>query len=557
MEINKSQKTILLLELLVPIALLVLGVWQGLLQTFFRAGIISASTFAGLEYYQGLTLHGVVNAIVLTTFFAVAFGNALVIYYLKKPLHKGLQLTSVVLMLVGTVMAAWAILAGKASVLYTFYAPLMAHPAFYIGTALLIVGSWVAAASWIKPYLTWRKENRDKKTPLAVLGTLVNFLIWFMATIPVAYEVLVILLPWSLGWVSEINIMLTRVLFWFFGHPLVYFWLLPAYIMFYVFLPKVAGGKLYSDYAGRLVFMLFLIFSIPVGLHHQFAEPGISQNLKLLHSIFTFGVALPSLLTAFTIAASLEHAGVQNGARGLLNWMGRLPWWNKERWMFPYLISGLLIFIFGGATGIVNASYNMNNVVHNTGWLPGHFHLTVAGPVLLAIFLGTLQMAATLRGRTIQWPKLNMAVPYMWMAGLAFFSTGLMWGGLIGEPRRTNLGISYQNPDSPLYRPDWEITTAITAIGGTIMFIAALSYFAVLLKTLLAPKTAESRLEFPTSEAYHNEKNIGLVKNLTPWIVVAVIIILIAYIPTIQEALQNPAGGAPTYLPNNPVPVQP
>lgn len=557
MEINKSQKTILLFELLVPIALLVLGVWQGLLQTFFRAGIISDTTFAGIEYYQGLTLHGVVNAIVLTTFFAVAFGNALVIYYLKKRLNMGLQWTSFVLMMVGTLMAAWAILAGEASVLYTFYPPLMAHPLFYIGAALLIVGSWVASASWIKPYLQWRKENPDKKTPLGVLGILVNFLIWFIATVPVAYEVLVILLPWSLGWVTEINIMLTRVLFWFFGHPLVYFWLLPAYIMYYVFLPKVAGGKLYSDYAGRLVFMLFLIFSIPVGLHHQFAEPAVSQNLKLLHSIFTFGVALPSLLTAFTIAASLEYAGVKNGATGLFGWMGRLPWWNKERWMFPYLISGLLIFIVGGAGGMVNASYNMNNVVHNTGWIPGHFHLTVAGPVLLVIFLGTLLMSSTLTGRKIQWPTLNLAVPYMWMIGLFVFSVGLKWGGLIGEPRRTNLGISYQNPDSPLYRPDWEITTALTAIGGTVMFIAAMSFFAVLIKTMVARKTEEARIEFPTSASYHDEKNIGLVKNIAPWAVVALIIILIAYIPTIQEALQNPAGGSPTYLPNNPVPITP
>lgn len=550
MNVSKSFRQVLLLELLIPSALLFLGVYHGLLQVLYRAGYIQAAKFLGIEYYQGLTLHGVINAIVLTTFFAVAFGNALVVYYLKKQISITWTWISFGTMMVGTLMAAWAMLAGKASVLYTFYAPMMAHPLFYLGAALLIVGSWIAFATWIRPYTTWRKENPDKKTPLAVVGIIATFIVWFIATLPVAYQVLVMMLPWSLGWTSEINVMLSRVLFWFFGHPLVYFWLLPSYVMFYVMLPKVAGGKLYSDYAGRLVFMLFVIFSIPVGLHHQFSEPGISQNLKLLHSIFTFGVAIPSLLTAFTIAASLEHAGIRNGAKGLMGWTRKLPYFDKEKYLFAYLICGLFIFIVGGATGMVNASYSLNNVVHNTGWVPGHFHLTVAGPVFLTILGGTIYMVSTLLGKEVRFKKLNLSIPYMWMLGLSLFSTAMMIGGLLGEPRRTNMGITYLNSESDLYRPDWVITTGITAIGGIIMFIACLAYFVVLIGTAMNKRTSEQRIEFPTSEAYHDEKNIGLVKNFTPWIIVAVIIILIAYIPAIYEAITNVAGGSGPILPS-------
>lgn len=555
MQINKSLRNLLLLETILPIILLALGVYHGLLQTLYRAGFIKAASFLGLEYYQGLTIHGVVNAIVLTTFFAVAFGNALVVYYLKKPINNTIAWISGLVMLMGTLMAAWAMLAGKASVLYTFYAPMKAHPLFYLGVALLIIGSWIAFFNWIKPYLTWRKENKGKKTPMAVVGIFTTFIIWFIATLPAAYEVLVILLPWSLGWNAEINVMLTRVLFWFFGHPLVYFWLLPAYVMYYVFLPKVAGGKLYSDYAGRLVFMLFIIFSIPVGLHHQFTEPAISQNLKLAHSLFTFGVAIPSLLTAFTIAASLEYAGIQNGAKGLLGWMKKLPYFDPERYFFAYLICGLFIFIFGGATGIVNASYNMNTVIHNTSWMPGHFHLTVAGPVFLAILVGSLHIMAKLMGRKIKMPKLNIAVPYLWMTGLVFFSGGLMAGGLIGEPRRTNMGTTYLNPESELFRSEWVLTTGITALGGVIMTIACIAFFIVFFRTLFSAKQFESSISFPTSEAYHDEKKIRFVDKFTPWIIVAVIIILIAYIPAIMEAINNPAGGALPFEPHNPVPL--
>ncbi len=195
--------------------------------------------------------------------------------------------------------------------------------------------------------------------------------------------------------------------------------------------------------------------------------------------------------------------------------------------------------------------------MHNTGFLPGHFHLTVAGPVFLAILGMTLYMYTKLTGKEVQMKKLNVSIPYLWALGLTFFSSGLMVGGLLGEPRRTNLGISYTNPDSPLFHSDWQITTAITAIGGTIMFITALLYFTVLIATMASKSTGAVNFEFPTSEAYHDEKNINFVKNFTPWLIVGLVIILIAYIPTIQEALQNTAGGAMPYLPTNPVPITP
>jgi heme/copper-type cytochrome/quinol oxidase subunit 1 len=101
--------------------------------------------------------------------------------------------------------------------------------------------------------------------------------------------------------------------------------------------------------------------------------------------MLTFGVALPSFITAFTIAASLEYAGKQRGSKGWFGWMKKLPYLDSNNYLFGYLICGLILFIFGGLTGIVNASYQLNNMVHNTAWLPGHFHMTVAGPVFLGI----------------------------------------------------------------------------------------------------------------------------------------------------------------------------
>ena len=556
MQVSKSFKRLIFLELSIPLALLTLGIYHGLMQTIYRAGVLHQPAFAKLDYYQGLTLHGVINAIVLTTFFAVAFGHATMAFYFKREPDKRIAWLSFSLMLTGTIMAAWAMLAGKASVLYTFYPPLKGHPLFYLGAALLIVGSWIPLFNWAKMYVQWKKQNPTTKTPLAVVGTLVNFIIWFVCTLAVAYEVLVLLLPWAMGWTTTVNVTLARTLFWFFGHALVYFWLLPAYVMFYTMLPKIAGGKLYSDLAGRIAFFGFLLLSIPIGVHHQYSDPSITQGVKFFQGMLTFGVAIPSFITAFTLAASLEYAGKKRGSKGWFGWMGKLPYLDKSNFLFAYFICGLILFIFGGLTGIVNASYQLNTVIHNTAWLPGHFHMTVAGPVFLAIIGMSTYLYSKMSGKKIFMPAVNVIIPYLWTIGILIFSTGLMWGGLIGEPRRTNLGITYLNKASEHFRPDWVPTTALALFGGIIMFIAGMLFLVIFFGTMFRKKSEEAVLDLPVSEAYHDEKRIPLFDKFKPWLVIMAIILVIAYVPAFLNVNKNTGPKAPAFAPDNPMPIE-
>ena len=156
--------------------------------------------------------------------------------------------------------------------------------------------------------------------------TAINNVMWIVCTIGVAATVLFQFIPWSLGWVDTINITLSRTLFWYFGHPLVYFWLLPAYMVWYVVIPKVLGGRGFSDNLARLAFVLFLFFSIPVGIHHQLVDPGIDAFWKGLQVVLTFMVIVPSLMTAFSMFAVFETYGRSQGAKGLLDWFKKLPW---------------------------------------------------------------------------------------------------------------------------------------------------------------------------------------------------------------------------------------
>ncbi|HZH99951.1 MAG TPA: hypothetical protein VEX63_02325, partial [Flavisolibacter sp.] len=106
MHISKSFKRLIYWELGIPIALLSIGIYHGLMQTVYRAGVLQEASFAKLDYYQGLTLHGVINAVVLTTFFAVAFGHATIAFYFKKEPNLKIAWTSFAFMVIGTVMAA-------------------------------------------------------------------------------------------------------------------------------------------------------------------------------------------------------------------------------------------------------------------------------------------------------------------------------------------------------------------------------------------------------------------------------------------------------------------
>src|SRR5262249_19325290 len=220
--------------------------------------------------------------------------------------------------------------------------------------------------------------------PLAAFMAMVTFAMWSIASLGIAAEMLFLVIPWSLGLLPGTDPLLARALFWFTGHPIVYFWLLPAYLSWYTLVPRQAGRKLFSAALARTSFILFLVLSTPLGFHHQYADPGIHHGWKLVHAFLTFSVFFPSLLTFFNVVASLESGARARGGRGWVAWFGKLPWGDPS---VTAQVLAMLLFIFGGVGGLINASYNLNLIVHNTAWIPGHLHLTVGTAVTLS-FMG-------------------------------------------------------------------------------------------------------------------------------------------------------------------------
>ena len=494
-------------------------------------------------YYLSVTAHGTLMALVFTTFFIMALGVVVAERALGRPVpHQGLAWAGYWVALAGTLAAVAAILSGKATVLYTFYPPLKAHPAFYIGATLLVVGSWIWAFVVIRSYLAWRREHPGEGAPLALHGMLATVIVWLIATVGVAAEMLLLLIPWSLGITKTVDPELARMLFWYFGHPLVYFWLLPAYVVWYTVLPKVAGGRLFSDPLARLVFVMFVVLSTPVGFHHQFMDPGISAGWKLFHTLLTFGILFPSFVTAFTVTASLEVAGRLKGATGLLDWLKKLPWGDP---LVASVLLSMLLFAVGGFGGAINAAYGMNAVVHNTAWIQGHFHLTVGSAVALT-FMGTAYwLLPRLTGRQLELDLLAKVQPYLWFIGMVLFSISNHLTGLMGMPRRI-YDASYGGAAAA---QPWRGLTDLSAVGGLFLFASAGFFILVMLGTGLAgKKRAPEPIEWavplePTSSKATLLDRYGL------WTVVAVLLVVIAYAYPLWSHLRMQRFGSPGFTP--------
>ena len=363
---------------------------MAMMQALSRANLELPFRSASM-YYMSVTGHGTLMALVFTTFFIMAFGYVVAERALGRAVpYRWIAWVSFWVAAAGTLATVAAIVAFKATVLYTFYPPLQAHPAFYIGLTLVVVGSWGWSLVMLLSLRAWRKNNAGRPIPLAMYGVVATVIVWLLATAGVAAEMLLLLIPWSLGLTKTVDPELARMLFWWFGHPLVYFWLLPAYVIWYTVLPRAAGGRLFSDPLGRLVFALFILLSTPVGFHHQFMDPGIATEWKMLHTFNTLWILYPSFVTAFTIIASLEVAGRARGGQGLFGWIRKLPWGDP---LVSSVIFSMLLFAFGGWGGAINASFGMNAVVHNTSWIPGHFHTTVGSASALT-FMGASVLAA-------------------------------------------------------------------------------------------------------------------------------------------------------------------
>jgi cytochrome c oxidase subunit 1 len=398
---------------------------------------------------------------------------------------------------------------------------MVAHWSFYVGAALLLVGSipWIAIT--VAMMVRWKRENRGRPVPLPHFGMTACAILWAWTMVGVVVEVVFQLLPASLGLTQTIDVGLARTLFSWTLHPIVYFWLIPAYVALYSLVPKAAGGYLFSDEMARVVFVMLLVFSLPIGLHHAFVDPEQAAGWKLMHALGTFLVALPTLLTGFTVCASLETAGRLRGGRGLLGWVRTLPW--RE----PVALGGILALVIllpGGFGGLINASYALDTMVHNTMWIPAHFHMIFGGTVVLVYFASAYALWPRLTGRRLHSRGLAVLQLWLWFVGILALTVPWHIVGMLWMPRRT----AY-SPYDPQILARWRPYTSAMIVGGAMLVVSGVMLLVNLLLTHRS-RSDESQREMAFAETMEPVVAVpGLLNGFAVWNWLLVVLMAISW----------------------------
>lgn len=511
---------------------LLLGAWQ----MFVRSPLHPWLNDPEL-YYRSVTEHGTVMGYVFPTLIAMGFGYAVSELALKRPLV-GVKWAwlGFILLALGAVTASVPVALGLASVLYTFYPPMIGNVFYYLGVVLVVVGSWVWVALMGVNTAKWKRENRGKPLPLAMFATTAGAYLWGWTAVGAAIEVLFQILPVAFGWRNTIDAGLARVFFSWTLHAIVYFWLVPAYIAYYTIVPRAIGGRLYSDVMARISFILFLVVAMPIGLHHLFTDPQVGSGFKFVQSVFTALVSVPTLLTVFTICASVEIAGRLRGGKGPFGWIARLPWQNPQ--MLAVAFSFVMLG-FGGAGGLINMSYQLDQSVHNTQWITGHFHLIYGGAIVIMYFAIAYDLWPQITGRALDNWRLMRWQLWLWFIGMIVTTFPWHLVGLMGMPRR----MAYYDYSDPALAGQGALV-ALSALGGLILVISAVLFFIVLLQGHRSEAAAPEEYRF--SKPVHEPATLPVALNsFGLWIVLMIALTITNYGYPIAQLLATPETAVP------------
>jgi cytochrome c oxidase subunit 1 len=205
-------------------------------------------------------------------------------------------------------------------------------------------------------------------------------------------------------------------LFWFFGHPEVYIAILPG---------MGATSHILSTFARKPVFgyraMVFAIFAIGllgffVWGHHMFIS-GMSPYSAMTFSILTLSIGVPSAVKTF-------------------NWLGTL-WGAKIRFHTPMLfaIGFVSLFVAGGITGLVLGQTSLDLPMHDTYFVPAHFHLVMGVASIFGMFAAIYFWFPKMFGRFMHegLGKLHFWITFV---GVYCIFVPMHTMGMVGMPRR-------------------------------------------------------------------------------------------------------------------------
>ncbi len=429
-------------------------------------------------FYLALTAHGLDVLLVWIIFFEMA------VLYFASAILLGSRLagprwawTGFGLMLAGALITNVAVLRGQSSVMFTSYVPMMAEPAFYLGIILFAVGALIGCFVFFGTLVVAKQEKTyEGSIPLVTFGAVTAAVI-AVFTIASGAIILIPTLLWSLGLVSYIDPLLYKTIWWGMGHSSQQINVSAHVAVWYAIAAMVFGAKPLSEKVSRMAFLMYILFLQIASAHHMLVEPGFSAEWKIFNTSYAMYLAvLGSMVHGLTVPGSIEAAQRARGlTRGMFEWLRKAPWGNPA---FAGMFMSLVFFGFiGGISGVVMGTEQINLIMHNTLYVPGHFHGTVVAGTTLAFMAITYLLVPLIFRRELMFRKLAQWQPYVFGIGVAGISLFMMGAGTLGVSRR-HWDITFADAPLPFDYPaaahlmmTLNGLFAIMATLGGIMFI--------------------------------------------------------------------------------------
>ncbi len=435
LKVDRAAEKLIKANIVVAIVFLAIGGLFGLLVALTRwpaVHFLPADLF-----YLALTAHGFDVLLVWILFFEVAF------LYFASAVLLGSRLaapkwawTGFGLMLVGALITNVAVLTGGSSVMFTSYVPMRADPSFYLGIILFAVGVLVGVGVFFATLVVAKQEKTyEGSIPLVTFGALTAAII-AVFTVASGAIILIPTLLWSLGLVSYIDPLVYKMIWWAMGHSSQQVNVAVHVSVWYAIAAMIFGAKPLSEKVSRMAFLLYIVFLQLASAHHLLVEPGFSSEWKIFNTSYAMYLAvLGTMIHGMTVPGSIEAAQRARGyTKGMFEWLRKAPWGNPA---FAGMFMSLVYFGFlGGISGVVMGTEQINLIMHNTLYVPGHFHATVVTGTTLAFMSITYLLVPLIFRRDLMMKKLAQWQPYIFGIGAAGISVFMMGAGTLGVARR-------------------------------------------------------------------------------------------------------------------------
>lgn len=492
LKVNRASELLVRWNAVAGIVFLLVGVVAALLLALTRWQAVHL--LAPIWYYRILTLHGLNMLIFFIIFFEMA------ILYFAGPIVLGsrqpaprLAWSGFVLMLAGALLVDVMVLSGQATVLFTSYVPLKAHPLYYLGIILFAVGALIVTLLFFAALVIAKREKSyTGSLPLVTFGGLTAAIIAVITLLHGAATFVPALL-WSLGWIN-LDPEVYRLLFWALGHASQQINVAAMVSVWYLMGGLTIGAVVLNEKVSRWAFVLYVLFISMASAHHLLVDPGFGPAWKVWNTSYAMYLAvLASMIHGFTVPAGMETGMRLRGyVKGRFEWLKKAPWSDPG---FSGTFLSLVIFGFmGGITGVTQGTEQINIIAHNTLRIPGHFHSTVVGGTTLAFMALTYYVVPLIFRREYPLRAVCRLQPYVFALGIVLVSFGMSFAGSYGVSRR-HWDIEFTGAThSAGYDPSVHVWLALVGVGGIIAFTGLLMYVLTTVMAVFFGKKVEGKM---------------------------------------------------------------